>query len=506
MKLILSKIYVLLSLILCLSNIGFAQTISKIELKSANKMVWDKGVNNGAKRLIGDVIFQQDDVTMTCDSAYFYSKENMFDAFSNVQLNNKKNNNVQINSDFLQYDGNNKIAKFRNNIVLVDSNIILKTDSLNYDNLNNYGYYFDGGKIIDSTSTLESYLGYYHVNDKMFFFKDSVIVNHQDYTMYTDTLKYNTGTEIVYFCGPTKIVNDTSYMSASNGWYNTVDDVSVVNKDVFYKNKSQKLIADSLYIDRKNSYLKAYYNIEVFDSTQNVILKGDYGDYYENQKKGIITGRALFIQITEGDSLFLHADTLRSEYDSAGKYQILRAYNKVQAYKSDLQLRSDSIVFSFEDSIVQILKNPILWTDNNQITGDKINFHIADKKADYFELINSSFIIAKEDSSHFSQIKGVNMKGFFNDRGKLNFVTVNNKSESIYFPKEKGEIIGVNKSKCKKMNIYLENGQVQKVVFFNKPKQTLYPLDKIKEKELKFKKFKWYQNLRPLSKADIFNW
>lgn len=506
MKLILYKISIFFCLILCFTNIGFAQKISKIELISANRMLWDKTVGNGAKRLIGDVVFQQDNVTMKCDSAYFYSKENMFDAFNSVQLNNKENNNVQINSDFLQYNGNNKIAKFRKNILLVDSNIILRTDSLNYDNIKNYGYYFDGGKIIDSTSTLESVLGYYNVNEKMFFFKDSVIVNHQDYKMFTDTLKYNTETEIVYFCGPTTIVNDTSFMSASNGWYNTINDVSVVNKDVLFKNKTQRLIADSLYLDRKNQFIKAYSNIEMFDSTQNIILKGNYGEYYEKQKKGIVTDKALFIQVTDGDSLFLHADTLRSEYDSSGTYQILRAYNKVQAYKSDLQLRSDSLVFSFQDSIIQILNNPILWTDNNQITGEKIIFHLADNKADYFELINSSFIISQEDSLHFSQIKGVNMKGFFNNENKLYFVNVNNKSEAIYFPKEKGEVIGVNKSKCKSMNIYLDNGEVQKVVFLKKPKQTLYPIDQIQEKELKFKKFNWHQNIRPLSKSDIFIW
>ncbi|MBE9467336.1 MAG: hypothetical protein IMY72_03320 [Bacteroidetes bacterium] len=506
MKQILSKILLINLVILTFLNNSYAQKVSKIELKSANKILWDKSIGKGAKRIIGKVVFQQDSVIMTCDSAYFYSKENMFDAFSNVHLNKENNNNININSDFLQYDGNSKIAKFRNNILLVDSNITLKTDSLNFDNNSNYGYYFNGGEIIDSTSTLKSILGYYHVNEKMFFFKDSVVVNHQDYTMVTDTLKYNTEAKIVYFCGPTTIVNDTSFMYASNGWYNTINDVSFVNKDVLFKNNTQRLIADTLYFDRKNNFVKAYSNIEIFDSTQNVILKGDYGDYYEKQKKGLITGRALFIQISDGDSLFLHADTLKSEYDSSGTYQILRAYNKVQAYKSDLQLRSDSLVFNFKDSILQILKSPILWTENNQITGEKIIFHLADNKADYFELINSSLIISQEDSSHFSQIKGVNMKGYFNKNSQLYFVNVNNKSEAIYFPKEKGEIIGVNKSKCKNMNIYLDKGEVEKVVFFKKPTQTLYPLDKMEENKLKFKNFKWFEKIRPLSKSDIFIW
>jgi DNA sulfur modification protein DndD len=259
-------------------------------------------------------------------------------------------------------------------------------------------------------------------------------------------------------------------------------------------------------MNEKLSILDPISNIEIFDSTQNVILKGNYGDYYEKQKKGLITGRVLFIQISDGDSLFLHADTLKSEYDSSGTYQILRAYNKVQAYKSDLQLRSDSLVFNFKDSIIQVLKNPILWTDNNQITGEKIIFHLADNKVDFFELINSSLIISQEDSTHFSQIKGVNMKGYFNKNSQLYFVNVNNKSEAIYFPKEKGEIIGVNKSKCKNMNIYLDKGEVEKVVFLKKPTQTLYPLDKMKDNKLKFSNFKWLEKIRPLSKSDVFIW
>ena len=505
MKQILSKIFLINLLILILTNIGFTQNVSKIELKSANRMLWDKSIGKGAKRLIGNVIFQQDNVTMTCDSAYFYSKENMFDAFSNIHLNKDDDNNVEIYSDFLRYNGDLKIAQFRKNILLVDSNITLKTDSLNYDMNNNYGYYFDGGKIIDSISTLQSILGYYHVNDKMFFFKDSVIVNHIDYTIFTDTLKYNTVSKIVYFCGPTKIINDTSYLFANDGWYNTVDDVSLVYENVLYKNKAQKLIADSLYLDRKNKFGKAYSNIELFDSTQNVILQGDYGDYYEEQKKSVVTGRALFIQIADGDSIFLHADTLKSEYDSTGTYQILRAYHKVKSFKSDLQIMCDSIVYSFSDSTIYILGNPILWTDNNQITGDTIKVHIADNKVDFFELISSSFIVSQESSSHFSQIKGVNMAGYFND-SRLYLVKVNNRSEAIYFPRDNGEIIGVNKSKCKNMNIYLDKGEVQRIVFLKKPKQTLYPLDEIQESKLKFSKFKWLNNLRPLCKSDIFVW
>lgn len=505
MRLILSKILLINFLTLIFVNISFSQEPSKIELKQADKMLFDKKFRNGAKRLIGNVVFQQDKVTMTCDSAYFYSKENMFDAFSNVHLNKDDNNNVKINSDFLRYDGNSKIARFRNNILLVDSNITLTTDSLNYDNNKNYGFYFNGGKIVDSTSTLKSILGYYHVNDKMFFFKDSVIVNHDDYTMFTDTLKYNTVSKIAYFCGPTKIVNDTSLLSANNGWYNMTDDVSMVNNKVLYENNSQRLIADTLYLDRKNKFGKAYSNIELFDSIQNIILQGDYGDYYEEQKKSIVTGHALFTKISNGDSLFLHADTLRSEYDSTGTHQMLKAYHKVKSFKSDLQLRCDSIVYSFKDSIIQILGKPILWTDNYQITGDSIKVHIVNNKIDFFKLIGSPFLVSKEDSIHFSQIKGVNMTGYFND-GKLYLIKVYNKSKAIYFPKDKGEIIGVNKSKCKNMNIYLTQGKIDRIVFLKKPKQTLYPLDKISEKKLKFSKFKWLDNLRPIQKSDIFVW
>ncbi|MCK4664079.1 MAG: organic solvent tolerance protein OstA [Bacteroidales bacterium] len=494
---------IILSLFIFFSQLSFSQQLSKVQLLGANSIEYDANLGNGAKRVIGNVRFKQDNVIMTCDSAYFYSNKNNFDAFSNVHV--KQDTSLDIYSDFLRHKGDIKIAEFRNNITLKDDDLTLKTDSLNYNLNDNSGYYFAGGIIIDSSSTLESEYGYYEPNQKLFFFKDSVKVWNEKYTIYTDTLKYNTQTEVVYFFGPTRIINDTNFLYCENGWYNTKTDISQFNENAYYKNKVQVLKGDSLYYDRQNGIGRAFINVELIDSVENIILKGNYGEYFEEPERALIVDSALFIQISGEDTLFLHADTLRSKYDSSGVFRQLKAYYKVKMFRPDFQAKCDSLIYSFEDSIVKLHNEPIIWSDENQITADSIEVHSKNRNLDHFELYNSSLIISRDDSIRFNQIEGVNMTGYMKNK-ELYKIDVNKKAKTIYFAKDEEGFIGVNISESENMIIFLKDNDVERIIYLKKAKASLYPLDEIQEKKLKLKNFKWLIEHRPLKKEDIFIW
>ena len=480
-----------------------AQKPSKIQLVQANSIEYNANIGNGVRRLIGNVCFKQDNITMFCDSAYFYNKDNIFDAFSNVHV--KMDTSLNIYSTKLHYIGDSKIAQFRNNVILKDNKLTLKTNYMDYDLNDNSGKYFNHGIIIDSSSTLESTWGYYIPDEEVLFFKDSVRVRNEKYIIYTDTIKYNTTTEVVYFFGPTKIVNDTNLLYCENGWYNTKTDIAQFNKDAYYKNKIQKLSGDSLYYDRKRGIGKAFVNVEIFDSVKNIIVKGNYGFYKEKPEQSLITDSALFLQISDSDTLFMHADTLNSRYDTSGVFRILNAFHKAKIYRSDYQAKCDSLMYSIEDSVIHLFYNPILWSDINQITADVIDVYIKDSVVDYFELINNSLVISQEDSIGYNQIKGKNMTGFI-DNGELYKIEVRKKGETIYFAKDKKGLIGVNKAKCEDMNIFLENKNVKKIVFLKQPKATLHPIGTLSVKEKLIKGFSWRADEKPNSMEDIFIW
>ncbi|MCK4464332.1 MAG: hypothetical protein KAU83_01370 [Bacteroidales bacterium] len=287
-----------------------------------------KRMGSELKRLIGDVELQHEDIFIYCDSAYLYEDKNLIEAYSNVYI--KQGDTLHLYGDFLRYKGDIKLAEIRRNVRLVDKETELFTEFLDYNVNEEFGFYFNGGKIYNGENTLESKLGYYYTNQKIFFFRDSVKIINPDYTIYSDTLKYNTVSEISYFLGPTEIISDSSYIYCENGWYNTKTDISQFNQNAYLISKEQTVKGDSLYYDRNRGFGKAFKNVELIDTAQQIILKGDYAEYYEEPEKTMITDSALFIQITNGDSLFVHADTLRSRLDSTNTHKIVCAYFKVK--------------------------------------------------------------------------------------------------------------------------------------------------------------------------------
>ena len=183
---------------------GNKQKPATIELKHAQSMNYNRDIANDARRFIGDVKLQQEDMLMYCDSVYLYTSDNNIKAFDNVRL--IKGDSIEVFSDYLFHAGNIKRAQFRKNVILKDKKVTLYADSLDYDIIKNRAYYFNGGKIVDSTAELTSNIGYYYANEKVFFFKDQVVVQNKDYRVYTDTLKYDINTNVVSFQGPTTII------------------------------------------------------------------------------------------------------------------------------------------------------------------------------------------------------------------------------------------------------------------------------------------------------------
>ncbi|UCG26658.1 MAG: organic solvent tolerance protein OstA, partial [Bacteroidales bacterium] len=250
---------------------------------------------------------------------------------------------------------------------------------------------------------------------------------------------------------------------------------------------------------------KAFHNVEVHDSSQNAILKGNYATYHQNPESAMITDSALFIQYSEGDSLFVHADTLSSETDSTGSYKIMRAYYRVKLFKEDLQGKCDSLSYSYSDSVIQLHKNPVLWSDENQLTADTIKIHTRARHVDYIEMQKSAYIISQEDSMRFNQIKGKDMIGYFRN-DQLYRINVTGNGQTIYYVKENDEIIGVNKAESSNIIIYLKDKEIQSISLISNPDGILNPPDEIPLTELRLKDFVWHDMNRPKTKRDIFRW
>ena len=482
----------------CLT-LSFSQQPHKIN-HDADNMEFDKNLADGAYRLLGNVVFRHEGAVMYCDSAYFYSTTNSLDAFNNVHIN--QGDSLNLYGDVLYYDGNTRKARVRKNVKLVSKETNLLTDALDFDLKTNVGYYKTGADIVNGQNELTSWEGYYYSNSKMYFFKDTVIIKNPDYNIYSDSLKYNTISDIAYFLGPTEIISDSNYIYCEDGWYNTETNISLLKDNALLQNPGQTIKGDSLYYERESGYGEGYHNVELVDTEQKIILKGNLATYNQSTEDAMITDRAELIQITDTDSIYIHADTLTSEVDTSG-YKIVKGFYGVKMFKSNLQGKCDSMSYSFSDSIIRLYYEPVLWSDENQLTSEYIEIRTKNNKIDELHLIKLAFIISQEDTVKFNQIKGKDMVCHFKDN-ELYKVDVNGNGQTIYYPKDKNKVIGVNKAESSDLVIFLKGNEVQDIIFYTKPDATLYPLDKAPQNELRLKDFVWLEKYRPANKEDIF--
>lgn len=484
------------------NTFAFAQAVKKIELVNAALMDYDEErYGKNVRRFVGNVVLKHENAILTCDSAFYNSADNDVKMYGNVRIN--FSDTIHLFGKYIGYSGNTKTARVRKEVRLEHKKAILYCDSLDYDRNTNVAYYFNYGKIVSNENVLVSKWGYYYAHLRDFVAVKDVILTHPKYKMFSDSLRYNIQSGISTFYGPSKIVSDTNVIYCEKGWYDTKKDISRFSKNAYLWSKNKLLKGDSLYYDRNMQFGIAQNNVYLIDSTNNIIIKGNYGKYYENPENAFITDSALFISVQDSlDTLFLHADTLYYK-TIADSIKYLKAYYNVKFFKEDIQGACDSLVYSVKDSLMQLFNTPILWSDQHQLTAKKIDIYFRNDSLYKIYLQDLAFIISQEDSVLFNQIKGKSMTGYFYDN-KLNKVEVKGNGQTIYFPKDNNEIIGANKAESSDITIFLKDNEVQKIIFYKKPNASLHPLNEINPFELRLDYFKWYENMRPLKSADVF--
>jgi lipopolysaccharide export system protein LptA len=391
----------------------------------------------------------------------------------------------------------------------VETKATLYTEHLWYDRPKEFAYYLTGGKIVDSSNVLTSLKGYYYTTSKEAFFKNDVVLVNEQYTMNSDTLKYNTETEISWFYGPTTITSDENIIYCENGWYDTKNDVSQFRENAYIITKEQILKGDSLFYDRKRNYGEARKNVSLEDTVQDITIHGHYGEFRKLDGYAFVTDSAVAVLADEKDSLYLHSDTLWIMFDSAQNVKEMLGYYHTKFFRKDLQGKCDSLVYSFADSTIFLFKEPVLWSDANQLTADSIHIVIKNKQIDTLALINSCFIISMDDTLHrttFNQIKGRVMTGYFKDN-ELVKITVNGNAESLFYVREdNGDLIGINKTLSNDMKIYLTDNEVQVIAPIKNVDAHMFPEQEVTVEDRKMKGFKWNEEQRPLKKSDILIW
>jgi lipopolysaccharide export system protein LptA len=480
----------------------------RIYLVHANVLHYDQWRNRDAQILNGKVQFRHKGATLFCDSAYFYEASNSFEAFGHVKM--YQGDTLSLFSDYAFYDGNDAMAIARNNVELKNRQTTLYTDSLNFDRLYDNAYFFEGGKMVDGKTTLVSDWGEYNTKTKKAVFNYDVRMRSKDMYLTTDTLYYDTRTSMAEIVGPTDITTGGSHIYSERGYYDTKNDRSRLLDRSVLTNQGKKLIADSIWHDDKTGISKAYYNIVFTDTVNKNKLTGDYSEYDDATGYAMCTDKAVVMDFSQRDTLFMHADTFKIFTFHQGTdsvYRKIHAYNKVRAYRIDVQAVCDSLVYNSKDSCMTMYRDPIVWNNNQQLVGEEIQVFMKDSVVDHAHVINQAFSIEQlPDRENYNQISSSEMFAYFKG-GDIHEAQAKDNVLIVYYPVDESDssLIGLNYTETTELRMFMENRKMKKI-WMPKAEGTLYPMSQIPPEKKFLPGYAWFDYIRPVSKKDIFVW
>ncbi len=497
----------------CLIPLGIYAQGQKPEGRQIN-IVYGANFTKDEAKYPGASIFSKDDrqvqfehqgADLWCDIAIFYQKENKLKAIGNIRL--VQGDSVQMTSGKIDYDGNEKLAKAWEKVVLKNTDMTLRTDTLYFDRENQEAYYKSNGTIVDSANTLTSRIGRYFMEPKKYQFVQNVKIRNPEYTVESSQLDYYTNTKNAYMYGPSTITGETYTIYCERGFYDTKVETGYGIKNTRINYNNRIIEGDSVYFNKAREFASATNNIKVTDTINNGVIRAHYAEVFKAKDSVFATKRAVSISLVEQDSLYIHGDTLMV----TGKPddRVLRAFRNTKFYKTDLSGKCDSLHFEQRTGITQLIRRPVLWNMENQMTGDSIHL-ISDmetEKLDSLKVMNNAFVISQDTIGKvgFNQAKGKDLFGKFIEN-ELKIADLVKNTEVIYYMyNDDQELIGINKTICSSIRLTFENSDIEDITFFTNPDGDIFPETELPESSRQLKGFVWRGEERIRSKEEIFD-
>ncbi|WP_282162941.1 OstA-like protein [Ulvibacterium marinum] len=488
-----------------------------VESKQIN-IIYGANFTKDEEQFPGAFIFSKDDrqvqfehegADLWCDIAIHYQKENRLKAIGNIRL--QQGDSVLLTSGKIDYDGENKLAKAWENVILENKQenqqTTLRTDTLYFDREKQESYYDSFGTVVDSANTLTSEIGRYFMELKKYQFLDSVHIKNPQYIMDSERLDYYETTKNAYMYGPSTITGEEYKIYCERGFYDTKVEsgYGIKNTRIDYNNRI--IEGDSVFFDKATEFASATNNIKVTDTVNNGIIRAHYAEVFKAKDSVFATKRAVYISLLEQDSLYVHGDTLM--VTGKPENRISRAFRNARFYKTDMSGKCDSIHTEERTGLTQLIRNPIIWNGENQMTGDSIHLisDLETEKLDSLKVINNAFIISLDSISMegYNQAKGKDLFGQFEDN-ELKIIDLIKNTEVIYYMyNDDDELLGIDKTICSAIRMTMVNNDVEDLTFFVNPDGDIFPEKDLPKESRKLKGFIWRGDERIMTKDDIFD-
>lgn len=444
----------------------------------------------------------------------YYSNDNMFFFKDSVVVTNK---DFVLRADTLKYNSQTERAFIvgPTTITGTKKDGVLYSERGWYDTKKNIAELYKASKITNKSQVLEA--------DTLFYDRASGNGRGKHRVTLSDTTNkvvitgkigvYNEITKIAYVTDSAMFIQyskkDTMYMHADT--LLTKPDTLQIKPEntIQYKPVKSRNKADTLR-SKVDKSVKA--KADALQTNADTLRNKD--DSIVLQKTVVLRTKADTLQ-TKADSIVLRkpdvlqakADTLRTKADTSiierKDDKFFMAYRHVRFHKSDLQGQCDSLGYRMKDSTLHMFYDPVLWSQEDQMTAEKIQFVSKNPDPDIARLENNAFLIMSEDSVKFNQISGKIIIGQIFDN-KLRVADVNGNAQSLYYLKDKNKYSGMNRLTSSKIKLHLTNNQIDSIRFYPKPEGKTIPIKELQPEDIKLDGFIWRETERPINQYDLY--
>jgi len=481
---------------------GFSQT-SDIYTESDRTQIDEKRYPNATifNKVNTQVYFRHEGIEVWCDKAIYYKSDKFFKAYGNVKM--VQGDTINMRSAYAEYNGNTQFAFASENVLLTTPDNRLTTDSLFFDRVAQKAFYRSGGTVKDTASTITSTRGTCELQNDKYAFRQNVKVKSPDYNIKTDILDFYTKNGHAYLYGSSDVFTENGKVYCEKGFFDTRENFGYFIKNSRVDYEQRIMYGDSIFFDQNQSFASATNNIEIIDTLNRTRIKGHYAEVYKEKDSVIITKNPIASTFQENDSIHVASDTMMV----TGKpdQRIVRAYPDARLFKSDLSGKADSIHSSQITGYTRLIKKPILWSANGQITGDTIVLisNLETEKLDSLRVYNNSIMVQKDSIEGFNQVKGKQLFGLFteNELTEANFIK---NAESLYYMRnDEGELVGIDKTLSSSLKLELKNQEITDIYYYDQVSGDTYPEEDISPNARELKGMLWRGDERIQSKADL---
>lgn len=474
---------------------------------------------NGNTFMSGKVYLEHKGSTLKADTVILYTEDNFVKAIGNTELLTADGN--KITAGEIEYDGNSQRGIARKNVILSDPKQTIKTETLYYDRIPNIAYFNTGGTIFNGSNTIWTKTATYNINSRIVDVAGNVNIDNEQYRVEGSKIIQNQNTNTAEFLGPTTIFNKkkpSNYVYTEKGHYKMNSKEVFLNKNsrIYYNGKI--LTGDAMYFNQQTGFGTAKGNVTLDDPKENRFIKGGYGEIYETKDSAMITEKPYAVKILKNDSIYFSAERILA-FQKLDKNKVkksyLRAFHKARMFKSNAQARADSLSFNETDGELHLIKKPILWTGERQVTGNDIRayFNMEKEQMDSLKVIGNAFAISKVDSlnlkDEFNQVKGKLMSVYLQNN-EIKIIKVIGNAQAITYAESENtktkemDRLGIAISTCGEIETLFQTKKVDVISCNIGANTDIYPMSKISPDNRKFPDFNWNTKDRPKKWQDIF--